>query len=804
MKNQNVKNQRHVIKKTLIEFTLYDKNKAQHYFDQASRLVKEQLTPELDKLLSKNLPGDQPHYIDRLEIDLGKIKTKEIDSTFTEQCLKLINNNSVFKQAVARATAENRKRDQEQFKEYTSADNGAEANEFATSAILRKANDTDPDNKKDAKRKKRHHSPIETLDYFARYASLPWWADEKRATILNDCLKKAIEQHPEQLVLAVSKWHNNRKQLDRIIYSFNDSELLSIVQLFLSDSQYKTLTTRGTKSLAIIKEHAAFNPSIFSDTEFKHKYSGTNPFYLYFWHSIFTGVINLNLSAYERASKLKTVNIAPPQSLAELIALTFIEELKSVAVNPAALGVALMGEKLTFHSIHDHNQANLQNTREPKTKARELNALLQIIKTLYPEYDQHILSDHPLGSDDERNFTTKNNEKEKGKKTEIINRKLDEYDHFWLEVIKNIIAIGQTSEQHSYLKNFSNFLIHLDNSQQTVAKALLSGRPIDYVVEILIQEKIRAFGQDIVATHGIALSNTNNMPDGSDQETANSIRRHELSSSNNKPSALNEPKESDNAMEALYTRKQKALYLNKLKALDKAAFKEGVTRYWRYIEQETQNNFSAKSLASRKNQKREESKTEVTSSFLDSDGYYIANSGLILLWPFFTNFFKRLGFFSHIPDGNKHNFANDIDRALAVNILQSIVNPELYLEKNRYQTNEQGNGEYWLPLNKVLCGMDIDDPINQNIILPDAQIDETETLLSAVISHAQVLKSMSPMHFRHLFLQRNGILSQRDGTWLLQVEHENQDALISQFSWTIQWIKLDWMHLPIRVEWNTQ
>jgi hypothetical protein len=54
---------------------------------------------------------------------------------------------------------------------------------------------------------------------------------------------------------------------------------------------------------------------------------------------------------------------------------------------------------------------------------------------------------------------------------------------------------------------------------------------------------------------------------------------------------------------------------------------------------------------------------------------------------------------------------------------------------------------------------------------------------------------------RGSFLVRKGILSTRDGAWLLRVERQPQDVLLERLPWTMQWARLPWMQAPMRVEW---
>ena len=70
-----------------------------------------------------------------------------------------------------------------------------------------------------------------------------------------------------------------------------------------------------------------------------------------------------------------------------------------------------------------------------------------------------------------------------------------------------------------------------------------------------------------------------------------------------------------------------------------------------------------------------------------------------------------------------------------------------------------------------------------------------------MIAQAPILNNMSIPGFRGSFLLRLGILSLRDGIWLLRVERETYDLVLDRFPWGFEWVKLPWMETPLQVEW---
>lgn len=162
---------------------------------------------------------------------------------------------------------------------------------------------------------------------------------------------------------------------------------------------------------------------------------------------------------------------------------------------------------------------------------------------------------------------------------------------------------------------------------------------------------------------------------------------------------------------------------------------------------------------------------------------YIQNSGLILLWPFLNRFFESLG----LAQSGKFSTTDTTNRAIL--LLQYLID------------GSTESLEHLLPLNKLLCGLSIGNPIPHSLVLSDNEETECEELLFAVIQNWLALKNMSIDGLRRSFLQRNGVLKVNNSSYLLRVENKTYDILIDQLPWTIKIIKLPYMHRILQVEW---
>ena len=169
--------------------------------------------------------------------------------------------------------------------------------------------------------------------------------------------------------------------------------------------------------------------------------------------------------------------------------------------------------------------------------------------------------------------------------------------------------------------------------------------------------------------------------------------------------------------------------------------------------------------------------------FSDADEIYVENAGLVILWPFLENFF------SHLDLIEAKQFRGVEARQRAIGLLQYLA------------TEDAAASEFLVPLNKVLCGMPIDDVFDFGPSIAGAEIEACTDLLTAAIHHAPILHDMSIRGFRGSFLLRHGQLSVRDGGWLLRVERETHDIVLDRFPWSTGIVKLPWMETILQVEW---
>ncbi|MGK0364388.1 MAG: hypothetical protein ACI85O_001445 [Saprospiraceae bacterium] len=164
---------------------------------------------------------------------------------------------------------------------------------------------------------------------------------------------------------------------------------------------------------------------------------------------------------------------------------------------------------------------------------------------------------------------------------------------------------------------------------------------------------------------------------------------------------------------------------------------------------------------------------------------YIRNAGIVILWPFLTTYFGRLGMLTE-----EKEFKDLETASRAVHLLQYLA------------TKFPASEEHELVLNKILCGIPIDTPIEYGITITEAEAEMSDSLLKAVITQWTALKNSSLDGLRGGFLIREGKLTKRKDKWLLQVEKRTYDILLGKMPWGVSMIKISWMPKMLTVEWG--
>lgn len=171
----------------------------------------------------------------------------------------------------------------------------------------------------------------------------------------------------------------------------------------------------------------------------------------------------------------------------------------------------------------------------------------------------------------------------------------------------------------------------------------------------------------------------------------------------------------------------------------------------------------------------------------ENEAIYIANAGLVLLANYAPRLFAMLGL---TKDGV---FTDTTAQQRAVHCLVHLTDGHTDSEEHE-----------WV-LNKLLCGLPIDEPVPPAPPL-DILVPVLDSLLPAVVAHWRALGQTSSHGLRQTFLRRIGRLVEHEtfdgGHWRLKVQPNPFDVLLDRLPWSYGTIRLPWMKEVIHVEWR--
>lgn len=166
------------------------------------------------------------------------------------------------------------------------------------------------------------------------------------------------------------------------------------------------------------------------------------------------------------------------------------------------------------------------------------------------------------------------------------------------------------------------------------------------------------------------------------------------------------------------------------------------------------------------------------------DPIFIKNAGLIILSPYLGMLFQKCGL------TDSEGFIDEESKFKAVHLLEYAA------------TGNTGKEEHELVINKLLCGMDVTEPVERNVTLTDGDKETVNGLLGAITQQWTPLKGTSIDGLRSSFLQRDGKLEEEAEQYFLKIEQKAFDMLLDQIPWNISQIKLSWMEKILLIEWR--
>lgn len=162
----------------------------------------------------------------------------------------------------------------------------------------------------------------------------------------------------------------------------------------------------------------------------------------------------------------------------------------------------------------------------------------------------------------------------------------------------------------------------------------------------------------------------------------------------------------------------------------------------------------------------------------------VHNAGLVIMQSYLPMLFQRG---QMIQD---RKFVSEAAQLRAVQYLH-------YVCTGQTETPEQQAA-----LNKLLCGVAADTPIETLFEPSQAEREDGKSMIEAVVSHWRSLGQQSVEGLRGNFLIRDGWLEEQEDRWVLKVERRAYDVLLARCPFTFSIIKYPWMPKALSVDWK--
>jgi hypothetical protein len=164
--------------------------------------------------------------------------------------------------------------------------------------------------------------------------------------------------------------------------------------------------------------------------------------------------------------------------------------------------------------------------------------------------------------------------------------------------------------------------------------------------------------------------------------------------------------------------------------------------------------------------------------------YQIPNGGIVLLHPFLSRFFEKLGLMEH----GKFRSSNCQQRAVC--LIHYLATGE-----NRFE-------EQKMIFPKFICNYPLSQTVPIDLPVSEYEKTEANSLLDSIIEHWDALKNTSIDGIRVNFLQRKALLIKESPGYSLYVENDTIDILMDRLPWNISIVKWSWNPNLLTVKWR--
>lgn len=166
------------------------------------------------------------------------------------------------------------------------------------------------------------------------------------------------------------------------------------------------------------------------------------------------------------------------------------------------------------------------------------------------------------------------------------------------------------------------------------------------------------------------------------------------------------------------------------------------------------------------------------------DKTLVKDAGIVILTNFIPTLFERLRLTS------EGEFTNRESRQRAVLYLQ-------YLSRGMQESDDN-----LLFLYKILCGLDVEVPITEKVMITMGERTLIEKSIDGAIAYWPSIADSTVSRFRANWLMRDGELRETETYWELTVEKNPYDILLSRSPYGFSAVKFPWMDKVLQINWT--
>jgi hypothetical protein len=732
---------KHIIKRQVIEVEVPSVESAWNIQNRVSELYKYELLRILEEVFNSIAKPGEVLRIDKLEIDLGNIKADALEEEISTKLKEKVK----------------------------------EKLEELMHNTVSKSEQANAPNETEASVRNVRYTKSDLLLHFLKTGTAPWWYNKENFGTMSAVAKEIFTERPQWVKNKLKPLLSYSDIRRRFIHHLDDQLMQEFLMVFESEiakvsfEAFKPLSenVERTKTGSITKN--IFRPLFWEAVVMKTVFSKEEQLVNLFSREVISEAVVTMLSEKKSAAIENFVREVDIEKL--------IEEKIAEKITVGKKEKEIAAKELKRKKLEQKNKRKIAAWKK-KNKSGEISS--EELQKLINESENDLLKEINLHNNDAREIESEENELSENESRETSDESSSPEEKKSNRQKRILLAKAKLKKLLEQKRKFAK-----ERQVEVDSEIAIENRKISQFEkgENENDELNEESDEEIISEkHKTEKEITDEMVFGTDQKIETEKREDELISDKRKT----EKEEDEIISDKRKTEKEQEEIITTKSKIEKE--NEKIISAKKKLEEEEAKIIEAKiklaketELIAKQKEKEEEFNYEISEE--DLTDFTVDNGGLVLLWPYLNPFFTELGLLKD------KEFVNETASSRAVHLLQYLASSGIEYE------------EHDLVFNKILCGLDVTEPIDMQFEITEQEREESENLLKAVIANWKAIGKTSVDGFRVTFLQKEGALKKNDQGWNLFIERKTVDMLLDRLPWGISIIRLSWCKETIYVEW---